>query len=359
MKYARRNGSALLIVLGMFSFMLVSAVAFSIYMRSSRAPSSYVRRNVAARQLVKSALARAIDEVDCAIGNDPFPGVGRNHYYGERDKTPAETKGEFFNRVTNHKGRNDDWHGRVFTPLGEVAYRDTASTLTLEALGYLPPSLVNEVRFWSRHTRTAKWHSLNYGLGRYAFTAVNVSDFFDLGAFTDEARQYLNRSSAPHGRVSPTYLFRGRNEKDMTRGSGNAKAFLDALAEAPPAPSEVPIMSLMDFNMIYRNQKWAVEPPFLGAGGGYGYGDGSKISMDDASSQMFIAGGWNPNTSLPLDTDRISLMILKMTTPFGKLSILTICQFLGKRYFATIWTMIMFRFLSVFLVWKRFLCFVA
>ena len=43
MKYGTwksRQGSALLIVLGMFSFMLVSAVAFSIYMRASRAPSS-------------------------------------------------------------------------------------------------------------------------------------------------------------------------------------------------------------------------------------------------------------------------------------------------------------------------------
>ena len=76
-----RSGSALLIVLGMFAFMLVSAVAFSVYMRASRAPSSFLRRNTATRQLVRAALARAIDEVDTAIGNDPFPGVGYNHDY--------------------------------------------------------------------------------------------------------------------------------------------------------------------------------------------------------------------------------------------------------------------------------------
>ena len=77
-----KRGSALLIVLGMFAFMLVSAVAFSMYMRASRAPSSYVRRNAATRQVLKAAVARAIDEVDTAIGNDPFPGVGYNQEIG-------------------------------------------------------------------------------------------------------------------------------------------------------------------------------------------------------------------------------------------------------------------------------------
>ena len=58
-----RKGSALLIVLGMLSFMVVSAVGFSIYMRSSRTPSSYLRRNIAARYLVRSALAKAIEVI--------------------------------------------------------------------------------------------------------------------------------------------------------------------------------------------------------------------------------------------------------------------------------------------------------
>ncbi|MBR4617265.1 MAG: hypothetical protein IKO55_16780, partial [Kiritimatiellae bacterium] len=141
-----RRGSALLIVLGMFSFMLVSAVAFSIYMRASRAPSSYVRRNSVARQLAKAALTRAMDEIDCAIGNDPFPGVGFNHDYGASGLNDED------------KHKNDNWHGRVFTPSNEVAEAKTVSTLTLEALGYLPPCLIDEVRYWSRHTRTAKWH---------------------------------------------------------------------------------------------------------------------------------------------------------------------------------------------------------
>ena len=107
-----RQGSALLIVLGMFAFMLVSAVSFSIYMRASRAPSSYVRRNASARHLVKAALARAIDEIDMAIGNDPFPGVGYNHDYGNDGLNQGD------------RLKNDNWHGRVFTPSNEVAHAE-------------------------------------------------------------------------------------------------------------------------------------------------------------------------------------------------------------------------------------------
>ena len=65
-----RKGSALLIVLGMLSFMVVSAVSFSIYMRQSRLPSSYLRRNMAARYLVRAALSRALDELEGAAFGD-------------------------------------------------------------------------------------------------------------------------------------------------------------------------------------------------------------------------------------------------------------------------------------------------
>ena len=47
MTTSRKSGSALLIVLGFLSFMVVSAVAFAIYMRAERMPSSALRRAVA------------------------------------------------------------------------------------------------------------------------------------------------------------------------------------------------------------------------------------------------------------------------------------------------------------------------
>ena len=84
-----KKGSALLIVLGMVAFMTVSAVGFSMFMRASRAPSGYLRRNIAARYIVKAALAKAIGELEgdfntvqnwgpqkfYGIHDDPFPGA--------------------------------------------------------------------------------------------------------------------------------------------------------------------------------------------------------------------------------------------------------------------------------------------
>ncbi len=296
---SNKKGSALLIVLGMFAFMLVSAVAFSVYMRASRAPSSYLRRNTSLRQVVKAAVARAIDEVDTAIGNDPFPGVGYNHNYGGTGENDPNTF------------KNDNWHGRVFVPSNEVAMADTVSTLTLEGLGYLPPCLVNEVRYWSRHTRTAKWHAFNYGLGRYAFTAVNVSDFFDLNNFitpkNGSPRQYLNRSSAPHGRVSPTYLFRGDEKDNMDAHGNDAAAFLKALADGSgagggsyPTLSAVPFVSMLDFNLVVAN-----------AGNSFGGFGSPFVNLiqnnntatflsgyeDVARHSIFMVGGWNGGDS--------------------------------------------------------------
>ena len=59
-----RKGSALLIVLGMLAFMVVSAVGFSVFMRESRKPSSHLRRSITARFLLRAALANAISRVD-------------------------------------------------------------------------------------------------------------------------------------------------------------------------------------------------------------------------------------------------------------------------------------------------------
>ncbi|MGN1285837.1 MAG: hypothetical protein ACI4XG_04545, partial [Bradyrhizobium sp.] len=75
-KPSSRAGSAILVVLGMTAFLLVSAIAFSAYMRYARLPSSYLRRSSSTRLLAKAAMARAIDAVDIAVNNNPHPGVG-------------------------------------------------------------------------------------------------------------------------------------------------------------------------------------------------------------------------------------------------------------------------------------------
>ena len=149
----RRRGSALLIVLGMLAFMIVSAVAFSAYMRVSRLPSSYLRRTTATRQLVKGALARAIDEIDLAIANNPHPGLGTEVAQG-------------YNRNV--------WKSRVYIGTNQLmsaqtALEETVPVLTLEGLAYIPPALVNDARFYSRRSQAAKWKSFGFDAGRYAY----------------------------------------------------------------------------------------------------------------------------------------------------------------------------------------------
>lgn len=208
MTTSRKSGSALLIVLGFLSFMVVSAVAFAIYMRAERMPSSALRRAVATRHLVHAALAEAIARVDDAVRGDPFPGLCDTN-------TDFSAKGTYTYR--DQRGQAMDvWQGRVFMPpdpLGGTTTRETrfapvtetVSVLTLEGLGYLPPGLVNDVRFLSRSSWAAQWQQLPFDAGRFAFCAVNVSDYFDVN------RVWANRgrTSEAGGRLSLGYLFDG------------------------------------------------------------------------------------------------------------------------------------------------------
>ncbi len=205
MTRARKSGSALLIVLGFLSFMVVSAVAFAIYMRAERQPSSALRRTVATRHLVQAAMAEAIARVDDAVRGDPFPGLCPTN----SDTTAA---GEKTYKVNDYVA--DFWEGRVFMPpdpQGGTTSRETrfapvtetVSVLTLEGLGYLPPAFVNDVRFLSRSSWAAQWQPLPFDAGRFAYCAVNVSDCFDIN------RLYANRgrTSEASGRLSLGYLF--------------------------------------------------------------------------------------------------------------------------------------------------------
>ncbi len=270
MTTSRKSGSALLIVLGFLSFMVVSAVAFAIYMRAERMPSSALRRAVATRHLVHAALAEAIARVDDAVRGDPFPGLCDTN-------TDFSAKGTYTYRDQRGRQAMDVWQGRVFMPpdpLGGTTTRETrfapvtetVSVLTLEGLGYLPPGLVNDVRFLSRSSWAAQWQQLPFDAGRFAFCAVNVSDYFDVN------RVWANRgrTSEAGGRLSLGYLFdpsfdptagNGASAGDVvnfaadaarfdqfvhtTRQSGDDKGNDNTQAVG----SDTPYVSLLDYNL--------------------------------------------------------------------------------------------------------------
>ena len=203
-------------------------------MRAERVPSSALRRNVATRHLVKAAMAHAMSRVDDAIRNDPFPGL-------------ANTNDNVFANFYHDKDNNsmDFWLGRVFMPPDPAGLVDdngarvsaanepgdqnrypwrvapvteTVSVLNLEALGYLPPPLVNDVRFLSRSSFAAKWQNFAFDAGRFAFCAVNVSDYFDI----NRTRVGV-RSSPLDSRISlrGTLTWRPENNQEATVTAGD------------------------------------------------------------------------------------------------------------------------------------------
>ena len=243
-----RKGSALLIVLGMLTFLIVSAVGFATYMRYGRLPSSQLRRTVSGRQLVKAAVARAIDEIDQAINNNPHPNVGELKVDLDGDGV-AENRNIWYGRV--YMGTNiQDSTGQY-----KVSYQETVSPLCLEALAYIPPALVNEARYYSRLTPTAQWKTFDFEAGRYAFMALDVSDFFDVNRLF----AYKRRSSAPNQRISLSYLFEkyssDADHNGLGEGADKWDDFMKDFREVKADTGEIsfnnmyPLISLADFNL--------------------------------------------------------------------------------------------------------------
>ena len=281
-----RRGSALLIVIGMLSFMVVSAVSFSIYMRQSRVPSSYLRRASSSRYLLKAALAHAIDRLDgtfasyADIGNttlgsssesglvegvydDPYPGVG-----------PAQA-----NDTQYHERNGDWWNHRVFTPFGSVGPEKTVSTLTLEGLAYLPPAMINEARVFTRQTRTASWRNLSYDMGRYAFSAIDVSDCFDI----NRLRAGERRTSAPDQRVNFSSLF----ESSYGTQLDNVLKLWEQ--------DDIPFVSVADFNIAAgTSSQFAPFCKYIGTSGRAIYNSSDAHSVSNA---LFITDTWFPATN--------------------------------------------------------------
>ena len=283
-----KKGSALLIVLGMVAFMTVSAVGFSMFMRTSRAPSGYLRRNIAARYIVKAALAKAIGELEgdfntvqnwgpqkfYGIHDDPFPGIVMDST--ERSSANGSLNGDY-------------WYGRVFMPFGSVDWDKTVSTLTLEALAYLPPALIDDVRNLSRRTRTAIWRQLPYSSGRYAYCAVNVSDLFDI----NRLRANVARDSGMN-RITLATLCMNAGGSINTGTAGTLDTVLDKVDTVGVLENPVPFVSLADFNLVAgAGSPWA---PFMDA---IGKGSGAMLKPGDMDhgNALFVTDTWFPPTN--------------------------------------------------------------
>lgn len=302
-----KKGSALLIVLGMLAFMVVSAVGFSMYMRQSRAPSSYLRRNVASRYLVKAALANAIEDLEGNYNEDEYWGVrdgdgyqlNNNRFFGIYDDPYPGCGPDNQYAGTDVRRNGDYWLKRVFCPFGPVGeptskddamdeeeQNPTVPTLTLEALAYLPPAIVDDVRKVSRLTRTACWRPLPSDAGRFAYTAVNVSDCFDINRL-----QVAARDSAAC-RISLASLCTTDATDPLSFSSGDATALKTAAEKWLSSNPDAPYVSLADFAMLNAKTDYSPFTKFIGGTAG------SLLTGSSAkeANALFITDTWFPAT---------------------------------------------------------------
>lgn len=290
-----RRGSALLIVLGMLSFIIVSAIGFSVFMRGTRQPSSYLRRSSATRLVVKAAVARGIDYLDKCIGENPHPGVGG----AETSFSGRTYRNTWRNRVLFgcEKAKADEIVAAGSNPTNNVA------PLCMEALAYLPPSLVNDVRYFSRLTPTANWKVFELDAGRYNFVAVDVSDFIDINRVAADVR----RSSAPNGRISLAYMFEPPSHASGASGADQWDTFMENYREFDPDTLEYkfdgkyPLISLADWNLAMAKQKFGpVSSPFcqfIGTSGGKFYQDSSEADWATYAMMNFVTDSLQPSSA--------------------------------------------------------------
>jgi len=317
-----RRGSALLIVLGMLSFMIVSAVGFSAFMRFSRLPSSYLRRSSASRLLGKAALARAIDRIDMAVNNNPHPNIGWHAIETAVDGRRRNIGNDRY-RTENH------WHNRVLMATNDwssIDIEDTVSTLTLEALAYIPPPLVNEARYFSRRTKTAMWQPLGFDSGRFAFTAIDVSDCFDVNRMLAD----YPRNSAPNGRIRLGYIFENRDHSSGPSDAGAWDTFMEKFRTMSSTSlsfkywnsSTPPLISLADFNLALgdRGSVANFKSPFadfINMNRASFYATASESEEERIRNMMFVTDGYFPMESNPAVTSS-STWIGDINTPEGQ-----------------------------------------
>ena len=253
-----RRGSAILIVLGMMTFVVVSAIGFAAYMRYARMPSSYLRRTSSSRLLVKAALAEAISEIDMTIGDSTWPGKSgtaiKNYQrlLDDEERTPVNIYDTWMDRC--YVGTNALL--ALTESIDGQALPTTVATLTTEALAYLPPGLINEARYYSRRVPSARWHSLGFDSGRFAFFAIDVSDFFDVNRTRcyikslDGGQPLYGRNSSDDGRISLAYAFENPSHDDYTVDPVEWDRFVDLYRGS----GNVPFISLADLNLAVNKQ---------------------------------------------------------------------------------------------------------
>ncbi len=201
-----RRGSALLIVLGLISFLLISAVAFSISMRTEGSAAAAYRRSLLARELLASAFSDARITLDHALNHQ------RTQAGFNRDNPSTYT----VEALAPFKHEGADEYGRLISSYG--GEDSVAGLLDDKVMRHVPPYIamavyeilesgegdydpdatpqynINAMANWkpivaaipeNRDAKDAGNDSLETTtttVGRMAWAVINLSDSLDINA---------------------------------------------------------------------------------------------------------------------------------------------------------------------------------
>lgn len=164
---SRKNGVAVIVVLGVLALLMVMAVAFSVTMRVERAGAANYTSALNSRELAWAAMARAITDINIVCTNF-FPG---GDFLVSREGTPAwNTNGSSGVRLAA---------GRVRKYIPAPIY----PTATNAVSGLVQQHAANAISEW-RRLRTEE------GMGGHiAYLVLNVSDLLDVSYVGGGARE--------------------------------------------------------------------------------------------------------------------------------------------------------------------------
>lgn len=276
-----KRGSALLIVLGLLGFLMISAVAFSISMRTERSAAAAYRRNLIARELLASAFTDARATVDFALKS-------QRDAAGTFDRDNPDTRTvealapfrypglDYYGRlITSRNSRDNKQMG--FSPHDEEGKEPIAYLLDDAVMRHIPPAIAYNVyatlelqlplyddishkgyggsggKYYVDWT--AGWKPISVLIpeveqsdgntqvrnsavvGRMAWAVVNLSDSVDINGIS---------SASPYRGIGLTGNEFGFGQAPGTSASGQASDRYDLLkSEQNPASSQIDLPTFL------------------------------------------------------------------------------------------------------------------
>lgn len=159
LSHSSKRGSALLIVLGLLSFLMISAVAFSISMRTERTAAAAYRRGLMARELLDNAFVDARATLEHAL---------RDQQENFDVNNPATYTLE--NLAPFRYPDNDNQYGRVLVSYDPVESGEIAYLLDDTVMRHVPPYIAYSIyTYLEKGTSVVEGDGYSSGNAMYSY----------------------------------------------------------------------------------------------------------------------------------------------------------------------------------------------